>query len=356
MTKHRILVITLHYNSRKILGELLDQHMRSLLETDYDDFHILFVDNNSQDDTLKYVMSRYGHHKIIHFLRLDKDCSFAEANNIAFNYALHKLKLDFDIVVFLNNDTIVDKYWLRYIDECFRDPKVGLCGCTIKNMDNTLQYLGGYMGFFGHTLAIGGGELTQMVSKLLKALSFRPLEVLWVSGACLAIRAHLFNQVGGFNTVFRFGFEELSIAVPVVNLGYKVVVHPCCIVLHKGGGTVKKVSSRRRRLLQAMSSASPLLFALLYLPRPKMIMGKMFSELLRSLMLNNPYLLTYLFFITRKARMLINIRRRTPKVPEKYLLKTPIFMSTSTYNAFAIEKLIEINKLSREVVSHETCR
>jgi len=57
----RIIIITLHYNSRTILGDLLDLHLQSLLKTDYDNFEILFVDNNSADDTLEYVKSKYGY-------------------------------------------------------------------------------------------------------------------------------------------------------------------------------------------------------------------------------------------------------------------------------------------------------
>jgi len=52
---------------------------------------------------------------------------------------------------------------LNNVSECFKDPKVGVRCCLIKNLDGNLQYLG-YLGSSGHTLAIGR-ELESTVYK-----------------------------------------------------------------------------------------------------------------------------------------------------------------------------------------------
>jgi cellulose synthase/poly-beta-1,6-N-acetylglucosamine synthase-like glycosyltransferase len=79
----------------------------------------------------------YYHCGIIHFLKLDKEYSFAKANNIAFRYAVNNFNPD--IIVFINSDTIVDDNWLQYIAECFENPKVGVCGCNIRSMDGSFN-------------------------------------------------------------------------------------------------------------------------------------------------------------------------------------------------------------------------
>jgi hypothetical protein len=62
--------------------------------------------------------------------------------------------------------------------------------------------------------------------------------------------------------------------IPVVGRGYKVVVHPKCVVYHKGGGMTEKCPAKRKALLKMMSASSPLFLAFLYLPKIQMLLGK----------------------------------------------------------------------------------
>jgi GT2 family glycosyltransferase len=105
MRKHlKFSVISLNYNSRKILGSLLDAHLSSLLNTAYDVFEVLFVDNGSSDDSVEYVKANFRD-KRLKIIQLKKNYGYAKGNNLALKF----IDPNTDIVVFINNDTIVTK-------------------------------------------------------------------------------------------------------------------------------------------------------------------------------------------------------------------------------------------------------
>lgn len=52
-------IVSLNWNGKRYLGELLDRHMKSLLNINYDNFEIIFVDNGSTDGSADYIKTRY---------------------------------------------------------------------------------------------------------------------------------------------------------------------------------------------------------------------------------------------------------------------------------------------------------
>lgn len=95
-------VIIVNYNGKHFLSECLT----SLFKLDFpkNQYEVIIVDNNSTDNSVDYVQ-RYFPEVII--VRTKKNLGFSGGNNLGAKYAKGKY------LVFLNNDTRVDKKWLR---------------------------------------------------------------------------------------------------------------------------------------------------------------------------------------------------------------------------------------------------
>ena len=98
-------VIIPNWNGKDLLKECLD----SLRKQSYKEFEIILVDNNSTDQSVEYVKNNYQEVRII---KLDKNYGFARAINEGVKKSLAKY------VIFLNNDTEVDKNWFKNLVDC----------------------------------------------------------------------------------------------------------------------------------------------------------------------------------------------------------------------------------------------
>jgi glycosyltransferase involved in cell wall biosynthesis len=84
-----------------------EEHLRDLLISinlqDYKNYELVFVDNNSSDNSINIVNEYFPKAKII---INNENLGFADGNNIGFNNSVGEL------VAFINNDTKVDSHWL----------------------------------------------------------------------------------------------------------------------------------------------------------------------------------------------------------------------------------------------------
>jgi len=70
----------------------------------------------------------------------------------------------------------------------------------------------------------------------------KPVDIMWASGACLAIRSNTFHQVGGFDDAFFAHMEEIDLCWRIHHLGKAIQVIPASEVYHVGGGTLPNES------------------------------------------------------------------------------------------------------------------
>lgn len=146
-----------------------------------------------------------------------------------------------DILFFCNQDVFAvhddadglpfSQDWNVPLVRAFDDPTVGIVGAKLITPDGNIQSAGGLydahcqpfhrcLGYSNHTFA----EVNT------------PQEVSWVTGAALAIRRSLFEQVGGFDEGYVRGyFEDVSLCATVRELGYKVWYEPRCQLVHRVG-------------------------------------------------------------------------------------------------------------------------
>ncbi len=189
---------------------------------------IIIVNDGSTDDTL-VMLAGYGAQ--VRVITLTENQGFAAACNAGAAAAQG------EYVVFLNNDTLPRLGWLAALQSYqVAHPHVAALGARLLFPDGTVQHAGVvigqdrnpwhlYAGFPGDHPAVCRSRRFQIVT-----------------GACLWMRRELFQAVGGFDTGFRNGFEDVDLCLRLGAQGHEI--HYCheCVIVHlesqtRGGWT-----------------------------------------------------------------------------------------------------------------------
>lgn len=209
--------------------DLLRPCLNSILEslTVYPgDYEILVVDNDSTEPATLQYLSGLSAIPQVRLLRFRGRFNWSAINNSAAREASG------DVVIFLNNDTIVlTKDWCEELVANAMRTDVGAVGARLLYPDGTIQHAGvllGIEGVAGHECvgeapAIGGyfGR-----SQLLRSAAA-------VTGACLATRRSLFEGLGGFDEFeLKVAFNDVDYCMRVRKAGYRVVYNPFAVLYH----------------------------------------------------------------------------------------------------------------------------
>jgi GT2 family glycosyltransferase len=73
----------------------------------------------------------------------------------------------------------------------------------------------------------------------------QPVDVFWVSGACMIVRTELFKKEGGFDARFFAHQEEIDLCWRLRARGYRLEYIPQSVVYHVGGATLKVESPQK---------------------------------------------------------------------------------------------------------------
>jgi GT2 family glycosyltransferase len=140
-----------------------------------------------------------------------------------------------DVIAFVNQDIVADgnmsRGWDATILAAFEDSSVGIVAPRLLFPDGKIQSAGGEFDnrLQPHHRCLGYSDLTNWEVNT-------PQSVSWATGAFLAIRREVFQQIGGFDEAYAGGyFEDVELCLRVRELGLKVWYEPRTSLVHKVG-------------------------------------------------------------------------------------------------------------------------
>lgn len=228
MNSNFISVIIVTYNAERYINNCLD----SLLEQNWDDFRVVIVDNNSQDDTFD-ILKKYQKYQKIKILQNTKNLGFAKANNIGIKFSLEELGADHCLL--LNQDTVVENnlleryiYWYESIGPAAFSPKV-----LIKK-NRKVWWVGSKVFslkdlFTNYRLAAA----CQLNKEKPDTFVFEtPVESGPIPGCSLFLPGEVIQSVGYLDERFFMYMEDLDYFFRLTAKGYKSYLVPGTVVLH----------------------------------------------------------------------------------------------------------------------------
>jgi GT2 family glycosyltransferase/ADP-heptose:LPS heptosyltransferase len=164
-------------------------------------------------------------------------------------------------LIFLNADVILTPDWIKPIIQLLVKPEVGIVGnMQIKHggtLHNTIDSAGSewnweYMTF----MHIGRNSYRNKVLKDPFKIDNAPADLFeiqereMVTGACIAMRKKVFDEIGGFNPNYRIAYwEDSELCMAVREKGYKILYQPNSkiyhIVSHTSSGGHKYIKHNR---------------------------------------------------------------------------------------------------------------
>lgn len=229
----KIAVVILNWNGKHFLEKFLPSLIKY---TDTSKTEIVVADSASTDESMNFIHQNYPG---IRTLQLDKNYGFAGG----YNKALAQIEAEY--YVLLNSDIEVTSGWLDPLEEFMdADQSVAACMPKIKDYNHPLRFeyagaAGGFMDFLGYSFC--RGRIYDTVEEDKGQYDYRS-EVFWATGACLFIRARLFNQAGGLDERFFAHMEEIDLCWRLKKMGFKIMYIPQSTVYHVGGGTLPQTN------------------------------------------------------------------------------------------------------------------
>lgn len=229
-------VVILNWNGIKYLQTFLPAVVANTLRSDVS---VVVADNGSTDDSVAWVKQ---HCPEVDLLQFDKNYGFTGG----YNRALKRIKARY--FVLLNSDVQVTPGWLEPLEELLdTQPTVAACAPKIKayHQSSHFEYAGaagGCLDVFGYPFCYG--RILQTIEE--DTGQYRhSRDVFWVSGACMAVRAELYERFGGLDEDFFAHMEEIDLCWRFQNAGFRLTYVPQSEVFHVGGGALPNESPRK---------------------------------------------------------------------------------------------------------------
>ncbi|WP_414468696.1 glycosyltransferase family 2 protein [Methanobacterium sp. ACI-7] len=263
-------IIILNWNGWKDTVECLE----SLYQIDYPNYQVILVDNNSSDNSVEKIKEycegknevksdffqynpnskpikiieysekesesanipsinddKLNHNLII--IKNNKNYGFAQGNNVGIKYAMNSIYTDY--VLLLNNDTVVDKDFLKeLVKTAESQTDIGFVGAKtyLYNDKNRIQAGGGGNVDFKH------GVVHEIAfHKIDDGKYDKNLELDYISGACLLCKKEVINKVGSLDSSYFMYWEDVNWCFTGKKYGYKSIYSYKSKIWHKYGSS-----------------------------------------------------------------------------------------------------------------------
>ncbi|MCR4859620.1 MAG: glycosyltransferase family 2 protein [Bacteroidales bacterium] len=247
----RTAVVILNWNTRNYLERFLPPLLESLRGQDAG---VVVADSASTDGSRELLAERFPQ---LRTLPLERNFGFTGGYNRSFGQLLSEADAP-EYLVLLNSDIEVENGWLEPLVAWMdAHPDYAACGpklhALVREGDgfrrtDHFEYAGaagGMLDRYGFPFCRG-----RVLSRTEPDTGQydRPADVLWVTGACLMVRAQCWRSLGGLDPRFFAHMEEIDWCWRAQLAGWRVGVVPQSCVWHLGGGTLQPSSPLKLKL------------------------------------------------------------------------------------------------------------
>lgn len=239
----RASILLLAYNQR-IYTEIC---LRSLGPTIPDDVEILALDNGSTDDTQKLLKSWPDPR--LRVVTVKKNIGVARG----YNRLRRHMSPSSGLMVFLNNDIILQPGWFESMEREMRHRDVGVVGARLLYpQTGAIQHAGMFF------RSVVPGRMFDMFHDNMNCPADEPgalraKDVPAVTGAFMMTRTRLFDRFHGWDPGFWLSCEDTDFCLNVLNAGFRVRYVPAATVYHFGSITVSGDRARENPNLRRLN-------------------------------------------------------------------------------------------------------
>ena len=217
----------LNWDGKHLLEESVPAALEAVKKTE-GDHEVVVVDNGSTDGSVDFIRLQYPEVRIV---TLRRNHRFTGGNNRGLETS------EKDVVVFLNNDMVVDCNFLDPLLSGFRDPSVFAMTSQVFFRDKTRRreetgktrgsYEDGFIRLWHDDIEETPGPVG-------------PIPVFWGGGGSCAFDRKKYRAIGGLDTLFDpFYVEDTDISYQAWKRGWKCLLAPESRVVHRHRATTQ---------------------------------------------------------------------------------------------------------------------
>lgn len=194
-------------------------------KTDYPDYEIIVVDNNSDDEPTLEYMDELDRQSVIKLIKAPFEFNYSKINNLGVKAASGEL------ICLLNNDTeVVSEGWLNELAMWAEQPEIGCVGARLLYEDDSLQHGGVIVGLGG---VAGHSHLGLPASK---SGYFDRMAIVnnvsAVTAACLMVEKSTYEKVAGLDESLKVAFNDIDFCLRVREMGLRNIWTPHAVLYH----------------------------------------------------------------------------------------------------------------------------
>ena len=213
-------------------AHLIRTCVQSLLkETDYPDFELIFVDNNTQDPDALLALADLAQDQRVRVISDPRPFNYSALCNFGVQHARGS------VLALVNNDVeVISKDWLREMTSIALQPGVGAVGARLWYPNDTLQHGGVILGFGGVANHAHLGLAKGDPGYFGRAMTLQGFSA--VTGACLVVRRSVYNTVNGLDEAnLAVAFNDIDFCIRIQQAGFRNIWTPYAEMYHHESAT-----------------------------------------------------------------------------------------------------------------------
>lgn len=196
----KVFVVILNFNGRNVLKDCL----KSVFASDYPDFSVVLVDNDSRDGSFEMAKEQFSR---AYFIKNEKNIGFAAGNNVGIRFSLER---GADWVWILNNDTQVEPDALSKMVGAGKKGNFGILSPVIfEGGGNKIWFSGGRINWF-----------KMRVEHFKEPFKEEVRESDFVTGCAMLVKKEVFKRVGLLDEDFFLYYEDADFGERAARAGF----------------------------------------------------------------------------------------------------------------------------------------